>query len=84
MNLSGARKGIHLVRWLIICGAILTDARARRGNQIGLGLAPTSPMGWANWHYYFCNYDDPTIADQADHPWLLLRHSRSGITMCDH
>ena len=68
MNLSGARQGLHNVRWLIICGTILADATATAPrNQIGLGLAPTPPMGWANWNYYFCNYDDPTIADRADH-----------------
>lgn len=29
-------------------------------------LAPTPPMGWANWNYYFCDYNDQTIRDQAD------------------
>ena len=45
MNLSGARKRLHLVRWLIICGAILTDARARRGNHIGLGADVSYGLG---------------------------------------
>jgi hypothetical protein len=30
------------------------------------GLAPTPPMGWANWNYYFCDYNEQTIRDQAD------------------
>jgi alpha-galactosidase len=29
-------------------------------------LAPTPPMGWANWNHYFCDYDDATIRSQAD------------------
>jgi alpha-galactosidase len=29
-------------------------------------LAPTPPMGWANWNHYFCDYDDGTIRSQAD------------------
>ncbi len=29
-------------------------------------LAPTPPMGWANWNHYFCDYNDQTIRDQAD------------------
>ena len=29
-------------------------------------LAPTPPMGWANWNRYFCDYTDRTIRDQAD------------------
>jgi len=29
-------------------------------------LAPTPPMGWANWNYYFCDYNEQTIRDQAD------------------
>jgi alpha-galactosidase len=28
-------------------------------------LAPTPPMGWANWNHYFCEYDDATIRAQA-------------------
>jgi len=30
------------------------------------GMAPTPPMGWANWNGFACNYDDSTIRAQAD------------------
>ena len=30
------------------------------------GLAPTPPMGWANWNHFFCDYDDQTVREQAD------------------
>jgi len=30
------------------------------------GLAPTPPMGWANWNHFFCDYDDQTVRAQAD------------------
>lgn len=29
-------------------------------------LAPTPPMGWANWNFYFCDYNEQTIREQAD------------------
>ena len=31
-----------------------------------IALAPTPPMGWANWNHFFCDYDDGTIRSQAD------------------
>jgi alpha-galactosidase len=39
-------------------------ATAQAGNP---GLAPTPPMGWANWNSLGCNYDDRTIRAIADH-----------------
>jgi len=52
---------------LAICVAILTGtAVVAQQKQVGPGLAPTPPMGWANWNYYFCNYDEQTIRQQAD------------------
>lgn len=29
-------------------------------------LASTPPMGWASWNYYFCDYTEQTIREQAD------------------
>jgi alpha-galactosidase len=45
---------------LLICG----HARA---NDIESDLAPTPPMGWANWNSLGCNYDEETIRAIADH-----------------
>lgn len=36
------------------------------GCHAQLMLAPTPPMGWANWNHYFCDYDAHTIQEQAD------------------
>ena len=58
---------LHFVSCLVVSSAMLAgvDAVAQQ-NQMRLNLAPTPPMGWANWNYYFCNYDEKTIRDQAD------------------
>lgn len=59
-NLTRASHGL-------MCGAILaTDAAVAQPHRIAEDLAPTPPMGWTSWNYYFCNYDEQTIKDQAD------------------
>ena len=64
---SGPCKWSHCVNWLVISGMMLAGALAvAQQNQMKSNLAPTPPMGWANWNYYFCNYDEQTIRDQAD------------------
>lgn len=64
---SGPCKRSHCVNWLVISGMMLAGALAvAQQNQMKSNLAPTPPMGWANWNYYFCHYDEQTIRDQAD------------------
>ena len=59
-NLTRAIQGV-------LCGVILASAAAAaQVNASAENLAPTPPMGWASWNYYFCNYDEQTIKDQAD------------------
>jgi alpha-galactosidase len=59
------------MRWiarLIFAAAILFayDASAM-ASQEGSDLAPTPPMGWANWNSLGCNYDESIIRAIADH-----------------
>ena len=35
--------------------------------QAGAGIAPTPPMGWANWNSLGCNYNEDTIRAIAGH-----------------
>ena len=59
-NLTRATQGV-------ICSVILASAAAvAQQHPIAMEVAPTPPMGWASWNYYFCNYDEQTIKDQAD------------------
>ncbi len=39
---------------------------AQSASAAGAELAPTPPMGWANWNHYFCDYNAQTIRNQAD------------------
>src|SRR5579863_2966309 len=65
--ISGACKWTHCVSWLVISGMMILGALAvAQQNPMKSNLAPTPPMGWANWNYYFCNYDEQTIRNQAD------------------
>src|SRR4051812_15660028 len=56
-----------LVLILLLSPASL-PAESQSSVQTGLqsNLAPTPPMGWANWNHFFCDYDDSTIRAQAD------------------
>jgi len=66
-SISGRCKWFHFVNCLVILGAMLAGASAlAQQNPTKPTLAPTPPMGWANWNYYFCNYDERTLRDQAD------------------
>lgn len=53
---------------LLVLGAGILVGEERAPDQTDLqhNLAPTPPMGWANWNHYFCDYDDSTIRSQAD------------------
>jgi alpha-galactosidase len=50
----------------VICSVMLASAAPRNSIELRRNLAPTPPMGWAGWNYYFCNYDEQRIKDQAD------------------
>jgi len=59
-NLTRATQGV-------ICSLILASSAAvAQQHRIAEDLAPTPPLGWARWNYYFCNCDEQTIKDQAD------------------
>jgi len=55
------------IRQLLVVAVILfpfsANARVRAG---GSDLAPTPPMGWANWNSLGCKYDEGTIRAIAD------------------
>ena len=60
--------------WWRLCGtfqiliaAFAIPASVGQAHQAAApGLAPTPPMGWASWNYYFCDYNEQTIRAQAD------------------
>jgi alpha-galactosidase len=60
-RISAREYAIGLL-WLLI----LTGPSVAQQSSTPNDLAPTPPMGWANWNHYFCDYDDATIRTQAD------------------
>ena len=52
----------------LVAGLMLINAASARCQTTHPepGLAPTPPMGWANWNHFFCDYDDQTVREQAD------------------
>jgi alpha-galactosidase len=44
----------------------VSSAKAQQPFFTSAVLAPTPPMGWANWNHFFCDYDEKTIQAQAD------------------
>lgn len=62
-NSCTSQTMIHFVACAALFTATVTLAQGKDGK---LDLAPTPPMGWASWNYYFCNYDERTIRSQAD------------------
>jgi alpha-galactosidase len=46
---------------------LLLMAGSAKASSSGQELAPTPPMGWANWNSLGCNYDEGTIRAIADH-----------------
>src|SRR5664279_4784301 len=56
------------VRWIaVLLFAIIPFLpAAAQVNAGGSRLAPTPPMGWANWNSLACNYDETTIRAMAD------------------
>ncbi len=63
---SSAGSWPSFFRLLTVCIAVCWGPTAAAQQQDAIGLAPTPPMGWASWNYYFCNYDEQTIRNQAD------------------
>jgi alpha-galactosidase len=60
----------RLARWiaaslLFVMISFLPVATAQTSAG-GSGMAPTPPMGWANWNSLGCNYDETTIRAMAD------------------
>ena len=57
-------------RWLLLlffvawCSSI--QGFSQTNGIIQAGFAPLPPMGWASWNYYFCDYDEKAIRDQAN------------------
>ncbi|HLV87757.1 MAG TPA: alpha-galactosidase [Candidatus Sulfotelmatobacter sp.] len=51
---------LAILTFTILCSCLATAQNSQAS------LAPTPPMGWASWNYYFCDYDEQTIRDQAD------------------
>ena len=60
------RWGVRWVAALLLFGAISFLPAAAQVKAGGSGLAPTPPMGWANWNSLACNYDETTIRAMAD------------------
>jgi alpha-galactosidase len=46
---------------------LLLMAGSAKASTSDSELAPTPPMGWANWNSLGCNYDEGTIRSMADH-----------------
>jgi alpha-galactosidase len=61
-------KNLRRVKRLFLVLAILYVPifAVEAGQQAWPNLAPTPPMGWANWNFYFCDYNEQTIREQAD------------------
>ncbi|MDE3148382.1 MAG: glycoside hydrolase family 27 protein [Acidobacteriota bacterium] len=64
-NLSILLQQSLLSAGLFLLAATLMPAAVRA--QAGAGIAPTPPMGWANWNSLGCNYNEDTIRAIADH-----------------
>jgi len=60
------RASRFIIYGVIFAISAVVPAIAQREQLALPGLAPTPPMGWASWNYYFCDYDEQTIRDQAD------------------
>lgn len=51
---------------LLFALAFLLMAGSAKASTSGSDVAPTPPMGWANWNSLGCNYDEGTIRAIAD------------------
>lgn len=56
----------NVVHFVIGAALLATTVIFAQGQNSTLDLAPTPPMGWASWNYYFCNYDEKAVRNQAD------------------
>jgi len=56
-------RGLSNCLLLLAISLLSSVAHAQR---VGTTLAPTPPMGWANWNSLGCNYDESTIRAIAD------------------
>lgn len=60
------RGALQIAAFLFLAAMLFLPASAQTKTG-GSMLAPTPPMGWANWNSLGCNYDETTIRAMADH-----------------
>jgi len=61
-----AGSTVLMIALLLVADAAAIPATAEVAVETRTVLAPTPPMGWANWNRFFCDYDEQTIRAQAD------------------
>jgi hypothetical protein len=65
---TGMQRGARWIAVPLLLAAISFLPAATAQTKVSSpGLAPTPPMGWANWNSLGCNYDESTIRAMADH-----------------
>jgi len=63
----GLQKGaLRIAAFLFLAAISFLPAAAAQAKTGSSMLAPTPPMGWANWNSLGCNYDEATIRAMAD------------------
>jgi alpha-galactosidase len=62
---SLAGSTVLMIAFLLVADTV-TSRAAEVAVEARTALAPTPPMGWANWNRFFCDYDEQTIRAQAD------------------
>ncbi len=67
MNCVRTQEACRMPAFLFALSFLLLMAGSARASTNDSELAPTPPMGWANWNSLGCNYDEGTIRAIADH-----------------